>query len=232
MESSVLLHVTFIEDSICDPQGLCVYFWGVEHKMYLIMKNYIKSIQLSLEKKPPRLNAKKLDINQQDIYFVQVNSEWQRVKVSQPKQDLDGSLEVFCIDIGSRHVISDKKDLRTVEKTDSAADDIHQWPPLASRFVLADLVRPLRDTGSHWSLRELAIFGAKMNNRTWTAVPLDFVNGYQSARLFDATNQPLINLLASMSAASDFSSTLSPKTTAPAPYPVLQGNPTTITQVT
>lgn len=229
MESSVLLHVTCIENSICEPQGLCVYFWGVEHKKHSTMRNYIKSIQLQLEKKPPKFNAKKLAINQQDIYFVQVKSEWQRIKVSQPKQDLDGSLEVFCIDSGSKHVIYDKNDLRTVEKTGSAADDIHQWPPLASRFVLADLVQPLRDTGSHWSVREMAIFGAKMISKTWTAVPIDFVNECQSVRLFDAKNQPLVNLLASMIVASNFCSTPSLKS---APLPVIQGNPMTITQVT
>ncbi|EFX61894.1 hypothetical protein DAPPUDRAFT_271558 [Daphnia pulex] len=88
---------------------------------------------------------------------------------------------------------------------------------------------PLRDTGSNWSLREMAIFGAKMSSKTWTAVPIDFINECQSVRLFDATNRPLVNLLASMGVASDFCSThLTLKST---PLPVIQGNPTTITQI-
>jgi hypothetical protein len=75
----------------------------------------------------------------------------------------------------------------------------------------------------------MAIFGAKMSSKTWTAVPINFINECQSVRLFDVTNQPLVNLLASMGVASNFCSMPSLKSTT---LPVIQGNPTTITQVT
>ena len=189
MVSSILLHVTHVDDSVHGRQGPCVYFWGVTHdrSLSLLMETYISTLQKELQSRSPPLQVMELD--NQKICCVLINKKWQRARVSEPRLSPLGTLQVFCIDTGETHSIP-LSFLRTVDFAGIEADHIRQWPPLASKFILADVVGPRGPgSGSQWSISAMFFLKTHLENRTWKAVPLGNFAGHQGVRLFDSSNQ-------------------------------------------
>lgn len=189
MVSSILLHVTHVDDSVHGRQGPCVYFWGVTHdlSLTLLMETYIATIQKELHSRSPPLQV--TELGNQKICCVLINKKWKRARVPEPKLSPLGTLQVFCIDTGETHSIP-LSFLRTVDFAGIEADHIRQWPPLASKFILADVVGPRGPgSGSQWSISAMFFLKTHLENRTWKAVPLGNFAGHQGVRLFDSSNQ-------------------------------------------
>ena len=147
--ANILVHVTHIDDSIRGRQGPCVYFWGITHdrSVCLLMQNYIESIRHELENRPPPLNLNVLD----QVCCVMINHQWYRARVPLPKLSQTGTLDVICIDSGDTFAVP-LAYVRTLDIPASAAEHIREWPPLATKFILADMVAPRGPgTQTHWS---------------------------------------------------------------------------------
>ncbi len=112
-----------------------------------------------------------IELDNQKICCVLINKKWQRARVPEPKLSTLGTLQVFCIDTEETHSISLSL-LRTVDFAGIEADNIQQWPPLANKFILSDVVGPRRPgSGSQWSISAMFFLKTHLENRTWKAVP-------------------------------------------------------------
>lgn len=194
--ASMLVQVTHIDDSIRGRQGPCVYFWGMTHdrSFYLTMELYLESIRQNLETKLPPLNLSALENMQ--VCCVFINHRWQRARIPELKLSHSGTIEVFCIDSGDTHSVPLAL-VRTLDIPGYEAENIRQCPPLASKFILADVVAPC-GPGAHsrqWS--ELAIMYLKIHveNHTWKAVPMGMYGTHQGVRLFNSNNQLLATIM-------------------------------------
>ena len=189
MVSSILLHVTHVEDSVRGRKGPSVYFWGFTHdcSLSLLMDNYIATIQKKLNSKSPPLNVNELDNRQ--MCCVLINKKWLRARISEPKLSPLGTLQVFCVDNGETLSVP-LSSLRTVDIAGVEAENIRQWTPLASKFILADIVGS-QGTGSanQWSIPAMFYLKTHLENRTWKAVVLGTLAGHQSVRLFNSANE-------------------------------------------
>jgi tudor domain-containing protein 1/4/6/7 len=187
--SRMMLHVTHVDDSVRGRQEPCVYFWGVTHHLSLLMKSYITATRKKLESRSPPLNVNELNIYQ--LYCVLVNKEWLRARVLQPELSPLGTVEVFCIDTGETH-FTPLCFLRNVDITGMEADHIRKSPPVANKFILADMVKP-RLPDSQWTIPAMNFLKAHLKDQSWEAVPLSNYAGVQIVRLHDATNQLFVS---------------------------------------
>ncbi|XP_032782253.2 tudor domain-containing protein 1 isoform X2 [Daphnia magna] len=195
MVASILVHVTHVDDSIHDHQDPFIQFWGMTHdqSLYFLMKSYIASVQDKLKSRAPPLSIKELDNKQ--IYCVLINRQWHRAKVPKLKLSLSGTLEVFCIDFGDTHSVP-LAFVRTVDFPGSEAEHIRNWPPLASKFNLADILAPYGNkSNAQLSLPAMFFVKTHMVNRTWKAVTVGAYDGHQCLRLFDFTNQLFVTTM-------------------------------------
>uniref|UniRef100_A0A0P6EK20 Tudor domain-containing protein n=1 Tax=Daphnia magna TaxID=35525 RepID=A0A0P6EK20_9CRUS len=191
--ASMLVHVTHIDDSPRGRQGPCVYFWGMTHdrSLYLLMEKYLESVRHYLETMPPPLNLNVLD----QVCCVLINHQWHRARVPELKLSHAGTIEVFCIDSGDTHSVP-LAFVRTLDIPGHEAEHIREWPPLASKFILADMVAP-RGPGSRsqWSEPAMMFLKIHVENRTWKAAPMGMYGEHQGVRLFDSNNQLLATLM-------------------------------------
>ncbi|KAI9557904.1 hypothetical protein GHT06_014656 [Daphnia sinensis] len=188
MVATVLVHVTHVDDSAHVLQGK-FQFWGMTHdrSLHFLMKSYIAAVQDQLKSRAPPLSVKELDNKQ--IYCVLVNHQWHRAKVPKLKLSSSGTLEVFCIDSGDTHSVPLSL-VRTADLPGSEAEHIRNWPPLASKFSLADIVIPFENkSNTQRSVPAMFFMKTHMVNRTWKAVIVGAYDGHLCLRLFDFTNQ-------------------------------------------
>lgn len=185
----MLVHVTHIDDSVRGRQGPCVYFWGMTHdrSLYLLMEKYLESIRHYLEAISPPLNLNVLN----QVCCVLINHQWHRAKVPELKLSHAGTIDVFCIDSGDTHTVP-LGFVRTLDIPAKEAEHIRDWPPLATKFILADVVAP-RGPGSrsHWSEPAVMFLKMHVENHTWKASPMGMYGEHQGVRLFDSNNQLL-----------------------------------------
>ena len=145
----MLVHVTHIDDSVSGRQSPFIYFWGITHdrSLYLLMEKYLECIRHYLEARPPPLNLNLLD----RVCCVLINHKWHRARVTQSKLSHAGTIEVICIDSGDTHAVT-LAFVRTLDIPGTKAQHVRECPPLATKFILADIVAPPgRKSGSHWS---------------------------------------------------------------------------------
>ncbi|KAI9557952.1 hypothetical protein GHT06_014704 [Daphnia sinensis] len=191
--ASMLVHVTHIDDSPRGRQGPCVYFWGMTHdrSLYLLMEKYLEAVRHYLEIMSPPLNLNVLD----QVCCVLINHQWHRARVPELKLSHAGTIEVFCIDSGDTHSVP-LAFVRTLDIPGHEAEHIREWPPLASKFILADMVAP-RGPGSRsqWSEPAMMFLKIHVENRTWKAAPMGMYGEHQGVRLFDSNNQLLATLM-------------------------------------
>lgn len=189
----MLVHVTHIDDSVRGRQGPCVYFWGITHdrSLYLLMEKYLESIRHYLETRAPPLNLNVLD----RVCCVLINHQWHRARVPEPKLSHAGTIDVICIDSGDTHTVP-LAFVRTLDIPGTEAEHIREWPPLATKFILADMVAP-RGPGSrsHWSEPAMMFLKVHVENRTWKAAPMGMYGEHQGVRLFDSHNQLLATIM-------------------------------------
>ena len=194
--ASMLVHVTHIDDSVRGRQGPSVYFWGSTHdrSLYLTMELYLESIRQHLESKVPPLNLS--DLNSNQIFCVLINHRWHRATIPELKLSQTGMLEVYCVDSGKTHTIP-LIFLRTVDIPGYEAENIRDCPPLASKFILADVVAPF-GLGTHtrqWSDLAMMFLKIRVENEIWKAVPMTMFGAHQGVRLFDSNNQLLASAM-------------------------------------
>ncbi|XP_057380096.1 tudor domain-containing protein 6-like [Daphnia carinata] len=194
--ASMLVHVTHIDDSIRGRQGPCVYFWGMTHdrSFYLTMELYLESIRHSLETKLPPLSVSVLENMQ--VCCVLINHRWQRARIPELKLSQSGTIEVFCIDSGDTHTVPLAL-VRTLDISGYEAENIRECPPLATKFILADVVAPCGPGTYSRQWSELAIMYLKIHveNHTWKAVPLGMYGTHQGVRLLNSNNQLLATIM-------------------------------------
>lgn len=186
----MLVHVTHIDDSPRGRQGPCVYFWGITHdrSLYQLMLTYIENIRPMLESSPPPLHQGLLV---EQICCALINHNWHRVKVTELKLSSSGTLEVFCIDTGATHLVP-LAFIRTLDIPGPEADCVREWHPLASKFLLADVVAPRGPgTRSQWSEPAMMFLKLHVENQTWKAVLLGIYDGVQGVRLYNNSNKLL-----------------------------------------
>ncbi|EFX87075.1 hypothetical protein DAPPUDRAFT_235975 [Daphnia pulex] len=145
-------------------------------------------MQNKLETRSPPLNVNELDNKQ--ICCVLINKEWHRARVPESKLSPLGTLQVFCVDSGKTYSLPLSFVRTVMDLAGIEADHIRQWPPLATKFILADLVGPRGPgSGSQWSIPAMFFLKTHLENRTWKAVPLGIYAGHQGVRLFDSENK-------------------------------------------
>ena len=185
----MLVHVTHIDDSVRGRQSPFIYFWGITHDRspYLLMEKYLECLRRQLETRPPPLDINELD----QVCCLLMNHKWHRARVTQNKLSHAGTTEVFCIDSGDTHAVP-LAFLRTLDIPGTEVEHVKETPPLATKFLLADVVAP-QDSGSHSHWSEPAIMFLKVNvqDRDWKAEPMGMFGEHQGVRLFDDNNQLL-----------------------------------------
>ncbi len=189
----ILVHVTHIDDSVRGRQGPCVYFWGITHdrSLYLLMEKYLECIRHYLEARPPPLNLNLLD----RVCCVLINHHWLRARVLQPKLSNDETIEVICIDYGDTHTVP-LAFVRTLDIPGTEAEHVREWPPLATKFILADIVAPQGPgSRSHWSEPAMMFLKVHVENRNWKAEPVGQYGEHQGLRLFNSNNKLLATLM-------------------------------------
>jgi tudor domain-containing protein 1/4/6/7 len=190
----MLVHVTHIDDSVRGRQGPCVYFWGITHdrSLYLLMEKYLECIRHYLEAKPPPpLNLNLLD----RVCCVLINHQWHRARVPQPELSHEGTIDVICIDSGVIHAVPLAL-VRNLDFPGIEAKHVREWPPLATKYMLADVVAPKgRKSASHWSEPAMQFLKVHVENRDWKAEPMGMYGEYQVVRLLDGKNQLLATIM-------------------------------------
>lgn len=131
------VYVTHVVDTIdCnDKPNFCnIIFWGQKPKDRSIAAKLEENIAAcSFHSLPsPTLT----DLKRDKLYCVQVNNSWLRASVDQFVFDRIGMLEVFCVDYGSIQNVP----LGFLRLIPQNADFVRTCPPLASKFLLADVV--------------------------------------------------------------------------------------------
>jgi hypothetical protein len=115
--------------------------------------------------------------------------------VPHPKLSNAGTIEVICIDSGDTHAVP-LAFVRTLDIPGIEAEHVREWPPLATKFILADMVAP-RGPGSHshWSEPAMMFLKVHVENRDWKAEPMGMYGEHQGVRLFNSHNQLLVTLM-------------------------------------
>lgn len=153
--------------------------------------------------------------------------EWQRVltkdeTVLKLKLSTVGNHQVFCFEMGKILSLSLSVLQTVVTLTWIEIDNLRNWPPLAMKFLLLDMVGP-RGPGSGTQCRQSSGKGVaffliiSLEDCAWKAVPL-----------FLASMMPPADLLSSLIISSNDFSIETPQASLSTP----QANPATITEVT
>lgn len=190
MVYSTLLHITHVDDSVRGRQGPFVYFWGVQEEEGLLMANYITAIKHKLQSSAPPSSVSELDNN--PICWVLISNEWKRARVSEPTLSSIGTLDAFCVDSGESHSIP-LSFVRTVDMTEVEAHPSWQSPPLARKFIIADVVGSL--SGSQWSIPAMFFLKNHLEKHTWKAVDLSNDSESPVVRILDSSNQLFVSSL-------------------------------------
>jgi hypothetical protein len=114
--------------------------------------------------------------------------------VPRPEVSHAGTIEVICIDSGHTHAVP-LAFVRTLDIPGIEADHLRETPPLATKYMLADVVAPNGRKSAYWSEPAMMFLKGKVENRDWKAEPMAMYEEYQVVRLFDVNNQLLVTLM-------------------------------------
>ena len=173
--ANVLLTISHVVDFSDNPrcrQSPCIYFWGTtDDRNHLIqLEHCIEVIKPILDGSPPPMHHNMLgDL----VCCALVKNRWVRAKLTDSKMDHQGMLEVICIDSGTQSSVP-LGFLRSLQIPGREATTLREWPPLASKFILADVVAPRGE----WSESALIFLKSRLENHTWKAATLGCYNGY------------------------------------------------------
>ncbi len=186
----MLINVTHIDDSICGRQGPCLYFWGSKNGLYLTMELYLESLSKDLKSKVPPMILN--DVDRNELCCVLINQRWHRATVPELKLNHIEFVEIFCIDNGKTHMVP-LNCFRTLDIPGYVAGKIRDCPPLATKFILADVVPSfaLETHTRQWSDLAMMLFKNQVENEIWKAIPIGMHGEHQGVRLFDANNKLL-----------------------------------------
>lgn len=191
-----LIYVTHIEDSM-QLQGPCLYFWGtLDNNLYLLMERFLETFRSFLERTypPPSVNV----LAGNGICCVLIGHQWYRARVPSLILDVSGKLEVVCIDNGKTHSVP-LSSVRTLDTSipGSIAENIRNWRPLSTKFILADVSAPVVPGCSNrqWSAAALTFLKKNVQSQTWKAALLGAYGEHLGVRLFDSNNQLLAKYL-------------------------------------
>ena len=189
----MLVHVTHIDDSVSGRQSPFIYFWGITHdrSLYLLMEKYLECLRRQLETRPPPLDINELD----QVCCLLMNHKWHRARVTQNKLSHAGTTEVFCIDSGETHAVP-LAFLRKLDIPGTEVEHVRETPPLATKYILADMVAP-RGPGSssHWSEPAMMFLKVHVQDRTWKALSMGRHGGIQNLRLFYSEDVLLASMM-------------------------------------
>ena len=183
--ANVLVTITHVDDSPRCRQGPCIHFWGTtdDRNNLVQLEEYILKIKHISDSSPPPLHHGQLA---DQVCCAFVRNRWVRGKLTNGKMDDQGKLEVLCIDTGTKHHVS-LEFLRSLQIPGPEAIRLREWPGLASKFILADVVAPR----GQWTESAIVYLKTRLENHTWKASSLGTYNGYTGLRLYEETNQLL-----------------------------------------
>jgi hypothetical protein len=115
--------------------------------------------------------------------------------VPQPELSHEGTIEVICIDFGVTHAVP-LTCVRTVDFPGIQAQCVREWPPLITKFFLADIVAPKgKKSGSRWSEKAMTLLKSNILNQTLQAEFIGWCDDIEGLRLFDVNNQSLAMIM-------------------------------------
>ena len=95
-----------------------------------------------------------------------------------------GTIEVICIDPGDTRAVA-LAFVQTLDIPGTEAEHVREWPPLATKFILTDMVAPRGPAScSHWSETAMMFLKVHVENFTWKAAPMGMYDEHQGVRLF------------------------------------------------
>lgn len=193
--TNLFLYVTHFDKSIRGLKGPSLCFWGIpqdRNRFRVLIELFIETIRHSLDNRPPPLSLMGLDSKQ--ICCVFINNQWQRATIPNVKLSQHGTIDVFCIDIGSYHTVP-LTIVRTLNFPGDEEENLRNWAPLATSFLLADIVAPLFETGCEWSDTTMMFLKMHIEKNFWKTTLIGKNEKYQSARLFGPNNQLLATVM-------------------------------------
>ena len=185
------VRVTHVDDSPKGRQGPSLHFWGasVERNASNLIDGYLEMIRKELESRPPPMHQNML-IDQ--VFCVLVNQKWHRAQLKQLKLSPIGTLEVYLMDTGATQQVP-LAFIRMLDIPGREAELIREWSPIATRFILADIVAG--GPNNQWSDLAISVLKCIMENCTWKAVILGYHNDCKGVRLYDHNSQLLVTML-------------------------------------
>ena len=87
--------------------------------------------------------------------------------------------------------------MRTLDIIQKEADQVRDWPPLATKCCIADVVAAPGSPGSHscWSDETMMFLKVHAEDRSWKAVYVGLYEDKMCMRLFSSENKPLAMLM-------------------------------------
>jgi tudor domain-containing protein 1/4/6/7 len=130
------------------------------------------------------------------VFCVLINHNWQRARLLQAKFSHAGTLKIFCIDYGDTHVVP-LTFVRTLDIPGIEAEHVRNWPPLATKCRLADVVAAPVSQGSHscWTDQTMMFMMVHALDRTWKAAIVDIHDDKMGMRLCNSENKLLATLM-------------------------------------
>lgn len=193
--ANMSLYITHVDDSPRRRKEPFICFWGVpQNRFRILIELFIETIQHSLDTRPPPLYLKELDSNQ--ICCVFINNQWQRARIPDVKLSENGTLDVFCIDTGKLHTIPPNF-VRILNFPGNEEENLRTWAPLATKFLLADIIAPheLFSSSHQWSESAMMFLKMHVEKHIWKAILIENYKESQSVRLFGSNNQLLATIM-------------------------------------
>ncbi len=174
------IFVTHVVDAIDykDSPSLCnLIFCGQKNRdVALKLEEQIKACSFDTSPEPTLSDLKK-----EKIFCVLLNNIWVRAEFHEIAKDSFGYyMDVFCIDYGSIQSIP-LNFCRVIPPGARSIADINCNPPLASKFLLADVLIANGPKGKESALLYLK---QHMENKIVKAVPLGVHNGFEGVRVY------------------------------------------------
>lgn len=178
--------------------------------------NRYQQMEICMEFLRPKLEASQaplhLDELAKKIFCAQDAkhpSKWVRVMVTGSSLDKTSDVvQVICIDSGTPQVVH-INDMRAANFPGAEAQNVREDPPLAVKYMLADLVTPVGGWSDEdiqffkvhlitfhalyifqWSQILCSYFQEKLESHTWKAQFLGILQGVQRVRLYSEENEP------------------------------------------
>ena len=124
-------------DSSFQPNYCNLILWGQKHPARMVqIDNSIKNLEPTFGLSKTFVTLTALKEKNEKILCAEVNGKWVRAVPLTTVLDGDGLLEIDCIDIGIKQ-LAPLSFLRSIPPDE---DFLRSTPPLADRYVLADVV--------------------------------------------------------------------------------------------